>query len=60
VTLVGHPFDTLKVRLQSQSQANPMYSAIPLLLPMLRPPSTHHGLAALCIVHQQSIMSVLL
>jgi hypothetical protein len=25
VTLVGHPFDTIKVRLQSQSQANPLY-----------------------------------
>lgn len=26
VTLVGHPFDTLKVRLQTQSQAKPLYS----------------------------------
>ncbi len=25
VTLVGHPFDTLKVRLQTQSQAKPLY-----------------------------------
>ena len=25
VTLVGHPFDTLKVRLQTQSQAQPLY-----------------------------------
>ena len=29
VTLVGHPFDTLKVRLQSQSHTNPIYSAHP-------------------------------
>lgn len=27
VTLTGHPFDTLKVRLQSQSSSNPIYSA---------------------------------
>lgn len=27
MTLTGHPFDTLKVRLQSQSSANPLYSA---------------------------------
>ena len=25
VTLVGHPFDTIKVRLQTQSATNPMY-----------------------------------
>ena len=28
VTLVGHPFDTLKVRLQTQSQAKPLYSEL--------------------------------
>lgn len=36
VTLVGHPFDTLKVRLQTQSQTKPLYCesnrhALPLL-----------------------------
>lgn len=28
VTLVGHPFDTLKVRLQTQPQQNPVYSGL--------------------------------
>eukprot|EP00892_Ulva_mutabilis_P002063 jgi/Ulvmu1/11858/UM081_0016.1 len=28
VTLTGHPFDTLKVRLQSQSSSNPIYSGV--------------------------------
>jgi len=28
ITLVGHPFDTLKVRLQTQSQTNPVYSGL--------------------------------
>lgn len=28
VTLVGHPFDTLKVRLQTQPTANPIYSGV--------------------------------
>lgn len=28
VTLIGHPFDTLKVRLQAQSIANPVYSGL--------------------------------
>ena len=28
VTLIGHPFDTLKVRLQAQSVANPVYSGV--------------------------------
>ncbi|MEW5300939.1 MAG: hypothetical protein WDW38_005150 [Sanguina aurantia] len=28
VTLVGHPFDTLKVRLQSQSMTNPLYAGV--------------------------------
>lgn len=28
VTLVGHPFDTLKVRLQTQSVTNPVYSGL--------------------------------
>lgn len=28
VTLVGHPFDTLKVRLQTQSSAKPVYSGV--------------------------------
>lgn len=28
VTLTGHPFDTLKVRLQSQSSSNPIYSKL--------------------------------
>ncbi|QDZ24926.1 mitochondrial carrier protein [Chloropicon primus] len=28
VTLIGHPFDTLKVRLQAQSIANPVYSGV--------------------------------
>lgn len=28
VTLVGHPFDTLKVRLQTQSVTNPIYSGV--------------------------------
>lgn len=28
VTLVGHPFDTLKVRLQTQSTANPIYNGM--------------------------------
>lgn len=28
ITLVGHPFDTLKVRLQTQSATNPIYSGL--------------------------------
>jgi len=28
VTLIGHPFDTLKVRLQAQSIANPVYNGV--------------------------------
>ena len=28
VTLVGHPFDTLKVRLQTQPIENPIYSGV--------------------------------
>ena len=28
VTLVGHPFDTLKVRLQTQPIQNPVYSGL--------------------------------
>ena len=28
VTLIGHPFDTLKVRLQAQSIANPVYNGL--------------------------------
>lgn len=28
ITLVGHPFDTLKVRLQTQSHTNPIYSGL--------------------------------
>ena len=28
VTLVGHPFDTLKVRLQTQPQINPIYNGL--------------------------------
>jgi len=28
ITLVGHPFDTLKVRLQTQSHTNPTYSGL--------------------------------
>jgi len=28
VTLIGHPFDTLKVRLQAQSITNPVYSGV--------------------------------
>lgn len=28
VTLVGHPFDTLKVRLQTQPTTNPIYSGV--------------------------------
>merc|ERR1719364_502643 len=28
VTLVGHPFDTLKVRLQTQSSTKPVYSGV--------------------------------
>lgn len=26
MTMVGHPFDTVKVRLQTQPTANPIYS----------------------------------
>lgn len=28
ICLIGHPFDTLKVRLQTQSVANPVYSGL--------------------------------
>jgi hypothetical protein len=28
VTLVGHPFDTLKIRLQTQPTNNPIYSGL--------------------------------
>ena len=36
VTLVGHPFDTTKVRLQTQSSTNPIYCEWADPLPVLR------------------------
>ena len=38
VTLVGHPFDTVKVRLQTQDFAKPIYCAYPCVLDHLNVP----------------------
>ena len=46
VVAVGHPFDTLKVRLQTQSVTKPVYGARPRPAPSGPAPPPPGGLAA--------------